>query len=139
MLKTIWDRLICNLGHQPARRLTFEADQELIESLRGWAEQEQRAPEQVAADLLAQAVGRRKGAQDNLHRWEALSPREQQVAALICLDYTNRQIAVRLSISPETVKTHVHNLLAKFNLQSKVQLRRLLADWDFSAWERRFE
>jgi DNA-binding CsgD family transcriptional regulator len=67
-------------------------------------------------------------------RWYSLSPREQQVAALICLNYTSRQIAARLRISPETVKTHTRNLLSKFDLRTRVELRELLADWDFSAW-----
>ena len=65
----------------------------------------------------------------------SLTPREQDVAALACLGYTNRQIAARLGISPDTVKTHVRNLLHKFELHSKDELRSLLQDWDFSAWE----
>jgi DNA-binding CsgD family transcriptional regulator len=50
------------------------------------------------------------------------------------LNFTNRQIAARLQITPETVKTHVRNVLHKFDLHSKAELRRSLADWDFSAW-----
>jgi len=56
------------------------------------------------------------------------------VAALICLNYTNRQIASHFVISTETAKTHVANALRKFGLHSKAELRRALADWDFSAW-----
>jgi DNA-binding CsgD family transcriptional regulator len=69
-----------------------------------------------------------------LARWGFLSAREQQVAALTCLNFTNRQIAARLRITPETAKTHVRNVLRKFDLHSKAELRRALADWDFSAW-----
>ncbi len=57
------------------------------------------------------------------------------MAALLCLNYTNRQVAARLGLSPETVKTHTRNLLAKFQLRTRAELRRALADWDFSAWE----
>jgi DNA-binding CsgD family transcriptional regulator len=56
------------------------------------------------------------------------------VAALTRLNFTNRQIAARLMITPETAKTHVRNVLRKFDLHSKAELRRALADWDFSAW-----
>jgi len=41
-----------------------------------------------------------------------------------------------MSISPETVKTHLHNAMVKFNLHSRSDLRLLLAVWDFSAWGR---
>ena len=70
----------------------------------------------------------------NLEHWRLLSPREQQVTALVCLNHSNRQIAARLSISPRTVKTHVRNILHKFGVQSKDQLRSVLDEWEFSAW-----
>ena len=57
------------------------------------------------------------------------------MTALACRNYTNRQMAYRLSISPETVKTHLHNAFLKLGLNSKAQLRCEMADWDFSAWE----
>jgi len=68
-------------------------------------------------------------------RWERLTPRERQVAALICTQnggkgYTNPQIASHLGISRETVKIHVRNILYKFDLHSKVDLRRMLTGWD---------
>jgi DNA-binding CsgD family transcriptional regulator len=53
----------------------------------------------------------------------------------VCLNYTTRQVAMRLGIAPDTVKTHVRNVLAKFDARSRQELRRLLAGWDFSAWE----
>ena len=130
------ERLLRTLGYYPAPRLSFHTEQALLDSLQALAEEEQRPREQVMADLLEQGLVRRQVSQMNLQRWQALSVREQQVAALVCLNYTNRQIGLRLSISPETVKSHVRNLLAKFNLHTKTELRQLLADWDFSAWER---
>jgi two-component system nitrate/nitrite response regulator NarL len=130
--KQLWDRL--RGGEE--RHLFFEAEQDLLAELQNLAEQEQRPAEQVAADLLHQALARRKAAETNLLRWQTLSPREQQVAALVCLNYTNRQIAAQLGISQETVKSHIRNLLVKFDLHSKVELRQLLADWDFSEWEK---
>jgi DNA-binding CsgD family transcriptional regulator len=130
------ERLLRTLGYHPTPRLSFHTEQALLDSLQELADEEQRPREQLMTDLLAQGVARRRASQVNLRRWEALSAREQQVAALVCLNYTNRQIGMRLSISPETVKSHVHNLLSKFELHTKVELRQLLADWDFSAWEK---
>lgn len=132
---SFWQRLLHLLGlTERPTRLHFEVDEELIESLQELAEQQRRPEDEVAAELLSYALARRDADEGNLARWNSLTPREQEVAALVCLGNTNRQIAARLVISPETVKTHVRNALLKFGLRSKAELRRELADWDFSAW-----
>lgn len=69
--------------------------------------------------------------------WDKLSAREQDVTALTCLRFTNSQIAGRLSLSPETVKSYIKQVLNKSGLKAKSDLRVFFADWDFSAWERR--
>lgn len=129
-----WNRLLEVLGFRRPDRFVFRAEHELLESLRNLAETEQRPADQVANDLLTHALVERRIAEGRMTRWGELSAREQQVAALVCLNYTNRQIAARLGISQETVKTHVRNVLTKFNLRSKEELRRDLNDWSFDAW-----
>lgn len=75
---------------------------------------------------------------DRLYQqWILLSPREQDVTALTCLRFTNPQIAARLGLSKETVKTYLQKVLNKLGLQSKADLRVLFANWDFDEWERR--
>ncbi|MFC1879533.1 response regulator transcription factor [Chloroflexota bacterium] len=59
--------------------------------------------------------------------WQSLSPRQQEIAILICQGYTNQQIADALHISTATVKTHIRRILAKFKLHSKAELRFLLS------------
>jgi DNA-binding NarL/FixJ family response regulator len=49
----------------------------------------------------------------------ALSPREQEVLALVGEGYKNRAIAVRLGLSEYTVKRHVHNVLTKLAVPSR--------------------
>jgi DNA-binding NarL/FixJ family response regulator len=129
-----WQRLLRALGYTPLPRLSFRADQEIIQSLQELAEREQRQAGEMAADLLSQALARRQLQGDLLERWEALSGREQQVAALICQGYTNRQIAARLGVSPDTVKIYVSNVLRKFGLGSRTELRQALSGWDFGDW-----
>ena len=127
------DTLLRRLGlRRTPETIHFELDTPARAFLEDLARQEKRPAEQVAARLLHTALGQ---AEAGLQRWYILTPREQEVAALTCLNYTNRQIAVRLGISPETVKTHLHNLLAKFGLRTKEDLRADLSGWDFSAWE----
>jgi DNA-binding NarL/FixJ family response regulator len=136
----IWERLKRALGRPRPKTntISFEADTRLVQALQELAERDDTSEEEVAADLLEFALSRRQQADENLQRWRKLSPRERDIAALTCLGCTNRQIAARLYISPETVKTHMRNLLRKYNARSKAELRRLLSDWDFSAWEKRF-
>lgn len=133
----IWERLKRALGRPRPHTITFEADTQLVQALQELAERDDTSEGEVAVDLLEYALSRRQQADENLQRWRRLSPRERDIAALTCLGCTNRQIAARLYISPETVKTHMRNLLRKYNVRSKAELRRQLSEWDFSAWEKR--
>jgi DNA-binding CsgD family transcriptional regulator len=56
---------------------------------------------------------------------DELTMREQEVAVLIALGHTNREIAAELVISEWTVDTHVRHILAKLNVRS----RALVAAW----------
>ena len=56
------------------------------------------------------------------------------MAALACLGHTNPEIGRLMVISPNTVKTHMRNLLEKVNVSSKAELREVFAGWDFEAW-----
>ncbi|HLJ33781.1 MAG TPA: response regulator transcription factor [Ktedonobacteraceae bacterium] len=51
----------------------------------------------------------------------ALSEREQEVLRQLALGHTNREIAETMMVSPETVKTHVGNILAKLHLAHRTQ------------------
>jgi DNA-binding CsgD family transcriptional regulator len=132
----LWQRLLVDLGlRKTTGPRVFSLDATLLRSVQDLAELEQRPEEEITAELVAYALARRVANVSSLADWEALSPREQQVAALACLGYTNRQIASRLILSPDTVKSHMRSILHKFNIHSKSQLRQALADWDFSAWD----
>ena len=115
--------------------LLIEMDATSMAYLKQIAAQSTSTRQEVAQDLLKTALVDHQVAETNLARWEALTPRQQQVAALACLNFTNRQIAARLGISPQTVKSHMRNLLHRFDLHSKDELRQALGDWDFSDWQ----
>jgi len=55
-------------------------------------------------------------------RQAALTRREREVAMLVAQELSNRQIAEELVISERTVATHVHKILEKLNLRSRVQI-----------------
>jgi len=60
-----------------------------------------------------------------------LTPRERQVAELIARGYTNPQIAAELTITRETTKTHVSNILSKLGVNSRIEVRQLMSSQRF--------
>lgn len=48
-----------------------------------------------------------------------LTPREKDVIALVAEGYADKEIAVKLKISPRTVHTHVNKLLLKLNARNR--------------------
>ena len=51
-----------------------------------------------------------------------MTKRERQVIELIADGSTNKEIAQKLHLSPYTVKSHVHNILEKLALNTRVQI-----------------
>jgi len=98
---------------------------------------EKRKPRKRTSDSQTDNLPNSLNSDEHYHPWIRLSPREQDVTALTCLKYTNPQIAARLGLSIETVRTYLDNALNKLSLQNKADLRVFFAGWDFSEWERR--
>lgn len=133
---SIWQRFLYLIGLRPnPGPRYFEISESLQVTLSTLAEHEGRPEHEFANELLAAGLTQYFSVEEVWQKWEKLTPREQEVAALVCLGYTNRQAAVRLNVTPETIKFHVHNILEKFGLYSRSQLRQLLADWNFDAWK----
>ncbi len=57
----------------------------------------------------------------------ALSPREREVAALVAVGNTNRQIAAALCLSERTVEEHVGKVLRKLDIRSRRELATRMA------------
>lgn len=112
----------------------FLKDEEIVTLVRKVAQQQGRSEEEVMTDFTKAGWDQLQQENDMMERWDSLSQRERQVVALICLGYRNYQIAEKLVIAPETVKTHLQNIFAKFNLRSSKELRFALKDWNFIEW-----
>jgi two-component system nitrate/nitrite response regulator NarL len=69
----------------------------------------------LAAERRPEAVG------------TVLTRREQEVAALMREDLSNKEIATRLRIEVATVKNHVHNVLDKLRVHRRSEAARLLS------------
>ena len=112
----------------------FLQDEELIAVIKDVAKQQSRPEEDVIADFTKVGLNQFLTQNEMQNRWAALSHREQQVVALVCLGYRNYEIAQTLGIAPETVKTHLQHIFDKFHLRGSRELRLALKDWDFRDW-----
>lgn len=99
---------------------------ELLDALRGAARGRKQIMPEVAAQIGLHALD------------EALSDREIEVLKEVSAGRANKQVAANLSLSEETVKTHMRNILAKLNAQDRthavmIALRRgIITAWDGS-------
>jgi DNA-binding CsgD family transcriptional regulator len=106
----------------------------LLSTLEKLARQEQKPIKAIVEELLYFALDEQLASAEKVALWHELTPREQETAAFACLGYTNQEIADKMVISTNTVKTHIRNILNKFDINSKADLRAALANWDFSTW-----
>ena len=135
MTVSILQRLLYWIGLRPTHGTRYyEISESLQVTLKTLAQHERRPEHELAQDLFAAGLTQYQSLDELRRKWESLSYRERDVTALTCLGLTNRQIAARLSLSPDTIKTHIRNALFKFGLNSKAELRHILAGWDFSGW-----
>jgi LuxR family maltose regulon positive regulatory protein len=58
---------------------------------------------------------------DNQPLFDPLSARELEVLAYIAAGLQNREIANRLVVSLNTVKTHINNIYSKLGVTNRVQ------------------
>ena len=113
-----------------------EVDSNLIPLIEDIAKEEGLSISETVNRLLSFAIGEHHATNDNLFRWDSLTPRQQDTAAFACLGYSNMEIAQKMSISVNTVKTHLRQVLQTFAAGSKGELQMLLVSWDFSDWKK---
>jgi DNA-binding NarL/FixJ family response regulator len=59
---------------------------------------------------------------------QKITERETEVLRLLARGYGNKEIATRLGFSPNTADTHVRSIYRKLSVNSRAQLRSILAD-----------
>jgi DNA-binding CsgD family transcriptional regulator len=128
------DRLLYRFGYVRIRQPILYLEEEMVWMLASLSSSTQRDIEQTAHELLHTAVTNRLADATYLQLWQELTRREKQTAALVCLGFTNQEIAERMIISVNTVKTHIRSIFSKFGINSKNELQAILSGWDFTEW-----
>lgn len=81
-------------------------------------------PSHLTGSLFTQIIDHALNGSDSSKLTEAIrmTKREKQVIELISDGFTNKEIAQKIHLSPFTVKSHVHNILEKLALHTRVQI-----------------
>jgi DNA-binding CsgD family transcriptional regulator len=134
---SIWQRLFGKIGKRPkSGSRKYEISESLQVTLTTIAKHEGRPEDELLPDILEAGLTQYVSKDKLWNQWQSLTAREQEVVALACLGYTNREIGGRLSISPETVKARLQKAFMKFDVNTRSQLRMLLKGWDFSEFDK---
>jgi len=98
-----------------------EAANEVLQAAKAAAEGEVLIDPQVLTRLLHQVAREREARRDALALLDDLTDREREILQLLAEGLRNDGIAERLFISPQTVQTHVRNILGKLRVHSKLE------------------
>ena len=77
---------------------------------------------QAMVNTLFSRTGREAMARSPAAGSVRITPREQEVVSLIAAGLSNKEIAARLNLATHTVKSHVHNVLEKLALHTRLQI-----------------
>ena len=103
--------------------LKSASPQEYVDTIAAVARGEKVLPAVLTASLFTQivesALESGRGIPDSAIK---LTSREKQIVDLIAEGLSNKEIAARVHIATQTVKSHVHNILEKLALSSRLQI-----------------
>jgi two-component system response regulator NreC len=102
---------------------------EFLRSIRSVAKGEKILPPSLTDSLFSHvvglALGRKKGKVTQAVR---ITKREREIISLIADGLGNKEIAQRLNIATHTMKSHVHNVMEKLSLHTRLQLAKYMHD-----------
>ena len=94
---------------------------EILQSAKAAADGEVLIDPVTLTRLLAQVAREREEQRDAMALLDDLTERERQILQLLAQGKRNDDIATELYISPQTVQTHVRNILGKLRVHSKLE------------------
>jgi DNA-binding NarL/FixJ family response regulator len=95
--------------------------EELVEAVRVVADGEALLTPEVTRRLVADFTSRTDVSTGAVEDVERLTPREREVLVLMACGLSNREISSWLTVSHETVKTHVKRIFTKLGVRDRAQ------------------
>jgi len=95
--------------------------EQLIDGIRTVVQADAPAAPAVTRRLLSAYAGRRPPDRERLREAAHLTEREADILRALAEGLSNAEIAGRVWLSPETVKTHVKSILAKLGVRDRTQ------------------
>ncbi|MGA9115705.1 MAG: response regulator transcription factor [Bacteroidota bacterium] len=96
---------------------------EILRTIREVARGAKVLPPLLTSSLLSQIADHAtQGGKGNPFRSVRMTGREREVVELIAEGLSNKQIALRLHLAVDTVKSHVHNILEKLELHTRLEI-----------------
>jgi DNA-binding NarL/FixJ family response regulator len=101
-----------------------------LKTIRSVAKGLQVLPSNLTESLFSQIVNHAVNGSKPSALLEAvrMTKREKQVIDLISEGHSNKEIAQKIHLSTYTIKSHVHNILEKLALNSRVQIAKYAHD-----------
>jgi DNA-binding NarL/FixJ family response regulator len=93
----------------------------LVDATRAVTRGETLVPHRMLGPLLTRLIDRRRDEDETVSKLSRLTRREREVLVLVMDGADNHRIARALTISPETARTHVQNILGKLGLHSRLE------------------
>lgn len=131
---SIWKRFLSRIGLRFNKRSRALQNILLRTMVSNVAKRESRPETEFVHELLAAGLSTHYSREIALSKWQSLTPRQQEVAVLIAEGWTNKQMAKHLSVSDETIKTHVANVLKHFKVKDRSNVRQMLAVMKRNRW-----
>jgi DNA-binding CsgD family transcriptional regulator len=126
-------RLLKKVSGGDGRR-TFQLDERFSLVISKMAQEQHKDEDEVVQRILDVGIKEIEEHQTPYaEAWQTLSPREQEVAALLGLGYSSQEIADILVVSYDTVRSHSKHIYVKFDL-GRVELRHVLQGWNLEEW-----
>ena len=96
---------------------------DFLKTIRSVAEGAKVLPPVLTGSLFSQIVDHAtRKTKGNVFRSVKMTIREREVVELIAQGLSNKEIASRLHLATHTVKTHVHNILEKLALHTRLEI-----------------
>lgn len=101
---------------------------DVVTAVRAAAHGEAVCPPRLCLSLFNYVARQGSFPSPQLHIQHGLTRREQQLLPLIARGLTNKEIALQLCLSEQTIKNHVHRILRKVGVESRLSAVQVLEE-----------